>query len=117
VAASGHERLVLLDEEGGQDVLESLRGKFRVTHVASPRLVVVDDVDGAREAALRAAPGVVAVSGPELPAGLQKRLTDGEQLFADAWSQRVTEGPRERPGEGLPWDAEGFEPPDAPPGS
>lgn len=117
MTASGQERLVLLDVEVGQDVLERLRGMFRVTHVASPRLVVVDDVSDTQEAALRDAPGVVAVSGPEVRAELQERLTDGELLFAGAWSQRLTEGSRERPGEGLPWDAEGFEPPDAPPES
>jgi hypothetical protein len=45
-------------------------------------------------------------------------LDDGARLFVDAWrsaSPAATET-RARPGDGLPWDAPGMEPPDPPPG-
>jgi hypothetical protein len=59
-------------------------------------------------------PGVVAVSGGTLPSGLVERLDEGEALFVTAWASRMTGPQKQRGGEGLPWDASGFEPPDPP---
>ena len=43
---------------------------------------------------------------------LPPSLTEGERLFAEGWLERQSRGPKERKGEGLPWDAPGFQPPD-----
>lgn len=42
-------------------------------------------------------------------------LTDDESLFIESWRARPQAGAKERKGEGLPWDAPGFQPPDGPP--
>jgi hypothetical protein len=117
VASEPTELLVVLDEDAAEDALKRVRDAFRVTQVASPRLAIVESPRSEGEASLRAIPGVVAVAGTDVPAELISRLSPEEELFVAAWSLRMAEGPRkERRGEGLPWDAPGFSPPDAPPG-
>jgi hypothetical protein len=46
-------------------------------------------------------------------------LDDGARLFVEAWrtTSSVASATRERPGDGLAWDAPGMEPPDPPPGA
>jgi hypothetical protein len=46
-------------------------------------------------------------------------LDDGARLFVEAWrTQRsAASATRDRAGDGLPWDAPGFEPPDPPRGA
>jgi hypothetical protein len=44
-----------------------------------------------------------------------EELDDAARLFLEAWLERPVEK-SERPGEGLPWDAPGFEPPGPPTG-
>jgi xanthine dehydrogenase molybdopterin-binding subunit B len=39
-------------------------------------------------------------------------LSEAETLFVDAWRSRLDRPAKVRPGDGLPWDAPGFEPPD-----
>lgn len=108
------EFLVLLED--GEDGLERLRRSLQVTQVASPRLAVVEAAEGAGPDALQAIDGVaeVAAAGESLQDA--SALTDAERLFADAWALRTGDvAGSERPGEGLPWDAPGFTPPDPPP--
>jgi hypothetical protein len=97
-----------------EDALDRVRGTFRVMHVASPRLVVVERTPTAVAAARQGVDGVVAVSDGELSPALLDRLGPEEQLFAGAWASRMTDTEKERTGEGLDWDAPGFLPPDAP---
>jgi hypothetical protein len=106
---------MVLDEDAVGATLDRLRGTFRVTHVASPRLVVVERTPAADAAAAQGVDGVVAVSDGELPQTLLDRLGPEDQLFAGAWASRMTDTAKERDGEGLPWDAPGFLPPDPPP--
>ena len=35
-----------------------------------------------------------------------------QMLFVDAWRTRLDEPAKQRPGDEMPWDAPGFEPPD-----
>ena len=65
------------------------------------RLALARDVDG-----------TVVESGDP---GVLDELDAGARLFVDAWRSRPLDKP-ERPGDGLPWDAEGFQPPDPPSG-
>ncbi len=110
------ELLVVLADESG-DALERVSRTHRVTHVGSARLVVVEQSGAASDEALESVPGVAAVASGELPSEVVERLEPDERLFVSAWLRRTTEdGRKERAGEGLPWDAPGFTPPD-PPGS
>jgi hypothetical protein len=116
MASQPAEVLVVLDEDTAEEALERVRGAVRVTQVAPPRLVVCETTSSEREASLRSIPGVVAVTGADVPEELLGRLSPEEELFVAAWSRRLAEsGRKERRGEGLPWDAPGYSPPDAPP--
>jgi hypothetical protein len=87
---------------------------YRVTQRVSPRVVIIEPHGDTTKEELQAMNGVEAVLEPgESPAGeVRKTLTDTEALFVDAHAQRARH--KERPGEGLDWDAEGFLPPDPP---
>ena len=80
----------------------------------SPRVVIVEPAGDATKEELQTMTGVKAVlePGERLGADLRGTLTDTEALFVDAFAQRARH--KERPGEGLDWDAEGFLPPDPP---
>jgi hypothetical protein len=54
---------------------------------------------------------MTATRGP-LSSQILKGLDDNEMLFVRAWEKRLTGQKTERRGEGLSWDADGFEPPD-----
>jgi hypothetical protein len=82
-----------------------------IVHRASPRLFVVR-VDPAVRAQLVELPGVVAATDEAFSAGVAEQLDEAEALFAAAFAARGT--PKQRAGNGLEWDAPGFEPPDAP---
>jgi hypothetical protein len=49
------------------------------------------------------------------PRALQE-LDDAARLFVEAWRSQAP-AKTDRPGDSLPWDAPGFEPPDAPRGA
>src|SRR4051794_18155687 len=99
--------LVVADDIG--QVLARLGRRATLVQHLPPRLAVVetDDADG-----LRRAPGGVAVGDPDLPDDVRAGLSDTERLFADAWV--LGSRPKVRPGDGLPWDAPGYQPPDRP---
>lgn len=106
--------LVLLSEEAPSQSLRQLRAQYRVTEEAPPRLIVVAADRGDIEQ-LRTAPGIVAVIEDAIPTNVLESLSEAERLYADAWEARRQMGKKRRPGDGLSWDAEGFEPPDMPP--
>ena len=99
--------LVVADDV--RQVLDRLGRPVTLVQHLPPRLAVVEADD---TTLLRGAPGVVAVGDPELPDDVRAGLSDTERLFADAWV--LGRQPKVRPGEGLPWDAPGFQPPDRP---
>jgi hypothetical protein len=116
VAIEGDELLVILDGDspvaGGGGSLD----RFRIVHAVSPTVFVIELPGDTSAAEVAAVPGVAAVSegavAPELVAGLD----EAEALFVRAWARRLGVPGQPRPGEGLDWDARGFEPPDGPPG-
>jgi hypothetical protein len=106
------ERLVVLAPEHADAVLAEISKRGRIVGRLPPRLAIVE-IDDAQTEALRAATAteaLIAVPGDPMP----DTLTEAERLFAEAWSTRHQSKPKQRPGEGLPWDAEGFQPPDKP---
>lgn len=105
------EVLVVLRAATATESLERLKRQSHVISVLPPRLVVL--APGASREALGSLPGVEAVLA-QTPGEVPPSLTDAEQLFVSAWRARAED--KTRVGEGLPWDAPGFLPPDKPKG-
>jgi hypothetical protein len=114
VSGDSRDVLIVISDDRAAEEFKQLSAGYRVSQVASPRVVVVEGSPGAL-AGLRSIPGVTVVTGSDTPPGLTEGLDEGEALFVAAWLSRSKEGPpKQRPGEGLPWDAPGFLPPDPP---
>ncbi|HEX8142877.1 MAG TPA: hypothetical protein VF553_09795 [Pyrinomonadaceae bacterium] len=116
-AGGRRELLVILSGDQAEEGFRKLSSDYKVHHVVSNRVVVVE---GAQSdlAGLRAIPGVIAATAGDLSPGVLNGLDDSESLFVAAWLSRIKEGaPKQRSGEGLNWDAPGFEPPDPPAGN
>ena len=79
----------------------------------SPRVHIVRAEFGLVDR-LRADPAVELVTSDEVPPEIMASLTSAESLFVKGWQSRREQGDKARPGEGLSWDAPGFEPPDPP---
>lgn len=104
------ECLVLLELPGADDALAQLRAFAVVTHVLAPRLALVraDAEALERIATIR---GVGAVHCDAMPT-LEPPPTPAERAFVAAWAMRRR--PKIRRGDGLSWDAPGFDAPDLP---
>ena len=90
----------------------TVRQCCRIVSELPPRLMVVEADEQAVQS-LRAVPGVAnVVSGTT--SILPDSLNETERLFAQAWQQRHQMHEKQRVGDGLNWDAEGFSPPDRP---
>lgn len=114
---SRYKRLVTQGEIlviGGEHVVE----RWPVVSIMDPDIVVVRApmVDlpaiarAARLVMVRRPDGEILVTGDE---SALEELSEGARLFVSAWRERRTDKPG-RVGEGQPWDAAGFEPPDRP---
>jgi hypothetical protein len=99
---------------GADDSPGNHGGRYRVTQKVSPRVLLIQPVGGITKEELHSLNGVTTVLAPgERPAAeIRATLTDTEALFADAFAQRSQS--KQRLGEGLAWDTEGFLPPDPP---
>jgi hypothetical protein len=113
VSEDRREFLIVLSDARTETTLHELRSRFAVTHAASPRVVVVN-ADREEAATLRSLPGVTGVFDRNVPGDVLESLDESEALFVAAWESRQEGREKVRPGEGLPWDASGFEPPDRP---
>jgi hypothetical protein len=106
--------LVVLTPAGAEARDGWLRANLRVIARLPPRLLVVE-VDDHAMAELGRDPGVARVLERDAsPAGLEG-LRPEEQLFVDGWQLGSARESQPRTGEGLSWDAPGFQPPDLPP--
>jgi hypothetical protein len=106
------ELLIVLESQPASETLARLRAVATVTQVFPPRLALVQAGPDTRTRVARI-PGVLHVQ--DDPAGkLPADLTPAERAFAGAW--QAGQQPKTRAGEGLPWDAPGFDPPDQPDG-
>lgn len=103
--------LVIMDEAQVDDVLLRVGQLVTVTQRLPPRLAVVQG-EAARLETVRNLPGVVAVYEGPVPETALQGLADDERTFAEAWTLTRQAKPNRR-GDRLPWDAEGFQPPDA----
>jgi hypothetical protein len=106
--------LAILSSESARAAIDDLADAYPVTHEASWRVLVIRH-GGGDFGDVAAIPGVAVVSGADVASEILEGLNKGEALFVQAWSQRRGSPKERRRGEGLDWDAEGFEPPDPPP--
>jgi hypothetical protein len=104
--------LIIVNESHADDVLSQVGQFVKVTQRLPPRLAIVEGEDRQLEA-VRTLPGVIAVCEGPVPDSVLQQLHPAERLFADGWAAG-RQPKTARPGEGLPWDAEGFQPPDLP---
>ena len=105
--------LLVLTDDGAAHAAE-FQGRYRVLTRLPPRLSVLD-VDDLAVAELGRNPAVAGVFERDAPPALIEGLRPEEQLFVDAWRLGSTPETKPRAGDGLSWDAPGFQPPDIPP--
>jgi hypothetical protein len=103
--------LVILADGAGPTVAGEVARRARVTQSIGQRVLVIDG-GNLDLAALRALPGVAQVLAATQAGAPVLGLAAGEALFVDAWIARHSAPkPKQRPGEGRPWDSSGFQPP------
>jgi hypothetical protein len=100
--------VVVADTRDADDIWDQLRRQVRVTQALLPRLALVA-LDEAAAAALAEVPGITVHRAR--PPGMAD-LREDEKLFVAAWVTRLRS--KDRPGDGLSWDAPGYHPPDMP---
>ncbi|MDR4479556.1 MAG: hypothetical protein R3B37_07420 [Nitrospira sp.] len=107
------EVLIIFKAPPSPRVVADLRSRFAVKALAPPRIAVLHLQENQVQD-LQRMPGLEAVlQGPSSPS--PPSLTEQERLFITGWQQQQQgEGGKRRKGEGLPWDAEGYLPPDRP---
>ncbi|MEW9873106.1 hypothetical protein [Arthrobacter sp. HS15c] len=104
------EALVVLEaDDAAGSRLELVRQHAVVLQWLPPRIAIV--LVPAHRALPNAVPGTSWYTG-DIPADVAAGFTPAERLFVDAWLSRREA--KFRPGDGLPWDAAGKEPPDWP---
>ena len=98
----------LLELESGAPLDAVIHPHVEIQQRLPPRLAIVAaDEEGLR--ALERKPEVRAVFTGDVPPEALTQLNEAERLFAAGWNQRHR--PKQRRGEGLPWDAPGFDAP------
>jgi hypothetical protein len=99
---------VLVELTPGAAVDEAIPREAQLLQRLPPRLAIVaTDEEGIR--ALERSPEISAVYAEEVPEEAMEQFDQVSRAFAAGWNERRR--PKERRGEGLPWDAPGFEPP------
>lgn len=117
VASDREELLVVMSEGSADGAGPQLLDGYPIIHAVSRRVFVVETPADASSTDIAALPGVAAVSEGGVDSEILEGLDETEALFVAAWSRRRGESKKQRRGEGLDWDAAGFEPPDLPPES
>ena len=115
VAFDDGELLVIMSEGSVDSDSAGLAEGFRIVHAVSRRVFVIESPAGTTSADLAALPGVAALSKGDVAPEIFEGLDETEALFVRAWSRRKEESKTQRRGDGMDWDAGGFEPPDPPP--
>jgi hypothetical protein len=105
------EALIVLNEDDADRTRIEVEKQAQVLHSVSPRVFVVMAEARALEDLSRME-NVVAATDAALPGTVLRTLDGPERQWAAAWNLRRVE--KSRPGDGLPWDAAGFSPPDRP---
>ncbi len=105
--------LIFVDDQyEPTDVMQEVGRKVHIRQRLPPRLAIVDG-EPMELRSLKDVPGVRAVCTGAIESWLLEGLNAVEQTFAEAW-QLALQPKASRIGDGLSWDAEGFQPPDRP---
>lgn len=101
--------LLIFDGIQTEEALIGVARLVNVTQRLPPRLAIVEGgID--QLAAVHGIPSIIAMFEGPVPEAMLRQLNPPERLFAEAWAE--SRRPKsDRRGEGLLWDAEGFEPP------
>lgn len=102
------EAVVIFSTAENTQTPSSLTTRARVVQVGSERVMVVA-ADAATLGQLRELPGVMRVVTPGDAVPESAKLNEQELLFVKGW--QLSKQPKQRRGEGLPWDAPGFDAP------
>lgn len=106
------EILVILEPDAADATLQGLHDQYHVLQVFSPTMVLMlvdeDDIPVVKELE-----GVSVVHDSEIPEEEFPDWKEEESLFGQAWNLRQQSFDKSRKGDGLEWNAEGFEAPDA----
>ena len=100
--------LLIIDGLHNETVMLRVAELATVTQRLPPRLAIVEG-EPDRLASIHGIPGIISMFEGSVPEAMLRQLNPTERLFAEAWAE--SRRPKSRIGEGLPWDAEGFEPP------
>jgi hypothetical protein len=99
---------VLVELTPGAAVDDAIPREAQVLQRLPPRLAIVaTDEEGFRM--LERSPAISAVYADDVPQEAMERFDQVSRAFAAGWNERRQ--PKERRGEGLPWDSPGFDPP------
>jgi hypothetical protein len=99
---------VLVELQPGVSVEDAVPAATQILQRLPPRLaIVVADEEGIR--AMERNPEISAVFAEDVPPEALEQFDQVTRVFAAGWNERRR--PKERPGEGLSWDAPGFEAP------
>jgi hypothetical protein len=99
---------VLVELQPGASVEDAVPPDAQILQRLEPRLAIVA-ADHEAIQALRRSPRVSAVFAEEVPPEALAQLDQVSRAFAAGWNER--RHPKQRRGEGLHWDAPGFDAP------
>jgi len=102
------EQLIIVTGQVPDEMLHSLHDHYKVTQSISKRVFLVR---GQPDPGWSAPEGVHAFSTADIPDDILSSLDQQEAMFVAAWRLRLQAPAKQRPGEGLNWDAPGFKPP------
>jgi hypothetical protein len=105
------EALVILSTGADPEASKSIGAHARVTQIGSNRVLVVAG-DPMNLQQISQVPGVTSVVGASDAIPESLGLNEQERLFVKGW--QLSKQPKTRRGEGLPWDAPGFDAPASP---
>lgn len=103
------ELLVILALASCDEVRSKLESDFQLLQIASPRVLTVTNTPQAL-AEIASRQGVVLATKDQVPSTVLEELNANEKMWIAGWQLRKQ--PKQRIGEGLSWDAPGFQPPD-----
>lgn len=106
--------LIVLRDATAADHASVLQSRHRVLTMVRPRLMILE-VDPRTVAELDRDAAIAGVYERDVPADVLAGLRPDERLFVDGWLLQRTAESKPRVGDGLSWDAPGFQPPDPPP--
>lgn len=102
------EQLIIITGQIPDETVNKLRERYRVTQSVSNRVFLVRGQPSEGWPALE---GLYTFSTADIPDWILSSLDQRESIFVAAWRLRLQMPAKKRTGEGLDWDAPGFQVP------